>query len=67
MSEFRQSDERCFGVAIATKRCQLRQSEVGLLRYNFMQGSIKKPQPHGLKPGDGEQMKHTGPAPTIKG
>ena len=29
--------------------------------------AIKKPQPHGLKPGDGEQMKHTDPASTIKG
>ena len=42
MSEFRQSDERCFGVAIATKRCQLRQSEVGLFRYNVLQEDNKK-------------------------
>ena len=29
--------------------------------------AIKKPQPCGLKPGNGEQTKHTGPASTIKG
>ena len=62
-----QLKERDIDVAVATKRCHLRQSEVGLPGYNVPQKAIKKPQPHGLKPGDGEQMKHTGPAPTIKG
>ena len=37
-----QLEERGVGVAVATKRCHLRQSEVGLLGYNFLQVGNKK-------------------------
>ena len=37
-----QPKERDIDVAVATKRCHLRQSEVGLFRYNFLQGGNKK-------------------------
>ena len=37
-----QPKERDIDVAVATKRCHLRQSEIGLFRYNVLQGGNKK-------------------------
>ena len=37
-----QPKERDIDVAVATKRCHLRQSEVGLLGYNVLQEGNKK-------------------------
>ena len=37
-----QLKKRDIDVAVATKRCHLRQSEVGLIRYNILQGGNKK-------------------------
>ena len=37
-----QLKKRDIDVAVATKRCHLRQSEVGLFRYNILQGGNKK-------------------------
>ena len=45
MEYLAQPKERGIDVAIATiatKRCHLRQSEVGLFRYNFLQEGNKK-------------------------
>ena len=46
--------------------CHLRKSEIGLLGYNFLRWTTKKPQPNGLEPGDGGYLKDTGPASTSK-
>ena len=37
-----QTKERDIDVAVATKRCHLRQSKVGLPGYNFLQQGNKK-------------------------
>ena len=49
-----------------TKRCHLRKLEFGSLRYIILLLTIKKPQPQGLEPGDGEHLNLTGSTSTIK-
>ncbi|MDC3185890.1 hypothetical protein OBA47_01480 [bacterium] len=48
-------------VSVETKRCHLRKSEFVYWDTKLCAKGIKKPQPQGLEPGDGERPKHTDP------
>ena len=61
-----QAKERSLVATGKPDPCHLRKLEIGLPGYSFLCWTTKKPQPQGLKPGDGEHLKDTGPASTSK-